>query len=474
MNKPKVIFTFLLLGAALAACASESPSSTPTISPTRPAAGTFAPTGLPRLTRTPTAQATPTPAPARPPADLDELDGLTIQFWYVWENAYTEDVYRTLAEAYSEINPYGLTIEAAALGSYTILDEAVRAAIRDGGLPDVASGYPYQYLTWQAQGDVLMDLTPYASDAEVGLEEGFLDGLYPGLAERDIFEGQRLGFPAPQTATLMFYNQSWGQELGFTNPPATSEAFRQQTCAAAEANNDLTGGWLINTRPGAAFGWVRAFGAQIEAEGEYSFETPELGAAFTFLQELKAEGCAWRPRAGFPSERFAEREGLVYTAPVGMIPEIQTAFELAENPDAWVPLPFPATEGEQALPVDGPAYVLVKSTPAEQLAGWLFLEYLLQPENQARLAESSGRFPASRSAVELVNRKALPEQWFAAAELLELSEAPPARISWGTVQLALADAANELFRDSFSLDLLGELSAELQSTAEELAGESGE
>ena len=90
-------------------------------------------------------------------------------------------------------------------------------------------------------------------------------------------------------------------ELGFTNPPATADEFRQQACAAnaffrkdADPQNDGYGGWIVDTD--SANDLLLDAGLRrgvLDGNGSYGFQTDPNLAALEFLKTLYDDNCAW-------------------------------------------------------------------------------------------------------------------------------------------------------------------------------------
>ena len=66
----------------------------------------------------------------------------------------------------------------------------------------------------------------------------------------------------------------------------------------------------------------------------------------------------------------------------------------ADNADTWTVLGFPGPD-QTGVVIYGSSYVVLKSTPQQQLASWLFVRWLLSPENQMKWVEVTGLFPLS-------------------------------------------------------------------------------
>jgi multiple sugar transport system substrate-binding protein/sn-glycerol 3-phosphate transport system substrate-binding protein len=325
---------------------------------------------------------------------------------------------------------------------------------------------------------LIVDLNEYVNDPTWGLTAEEQADFYPVFWEQDVLGGKRLGIPAERSAQVLYYNQTWAEELGFDEPPTTPEEFNRQACAASEANrqddlpdNDLTGGWMVTTEYAAMTGWMYAFGGEITPPGGsgYRFDTPEIEETFQFLRSLFDQGCAWIPESDPPETEFADRSGLFTAGSVAGIPHQSQVFERAENRDEWTVLPFPSPQEKPAISVYGPSFEILKSQPERQLAAWVLLKWLTLPENQAQLVQASGSFPVRRSTQEHLDSYAgRYPQWAAAQALIQYAHPEPAFQSWSTVRWAVSDASTQLFRYYFTIDQVSSLIKLLDETAKEL------
>ncbi|MEJ2601183.1 MAG: extracellular solute-binding protein, partial [Anaerolineales bacterium] len=254
-----------------------------------------------------------------------------------------------------------------------------------------------------------------------------LAALYPVFMESGQAGVERLGFPALRTAQVLYYNQGWARQLGFDRPPATPDEFHNQACAAQQANlrdsqsdNDHTGGWFVSTEYPALLGWMAAYGAQVYPAGDgYQFDTPQVAQAFRFLRGLYDDGCAWLSDQQTPESDFAARRALFASGSLDSIPEVAGALDLANNADQWSVLPFPSPQGQPAIDVYGPDYVVLAKQPAKALGAWLFIRWMTDPHNQARFAQASNSLPLSRDAlVEAQDLAGSYPAWLAALKLI--------------------------------------------------------
>ncbi len=379
-------------------------------------------------TSTPGAIATKTPGATNTPVvesrlgvQAEALNGLTVDVWHAWYGV-PSSLFESQVEEFNSTNPWGILVQAKSFQNYTELYEQASAAVNGPDRPDVVVGLPEYAVEWNAQ-EAVLDLTPYVSDPLYGLSNAEIADFPSVFLKQDQFGDVRLAMPAQRTARLLLYNQSWANELGFEAPPATSTEFQEQACKAnqamhsdADPQNDGQGGWLIDTQPMTGLAWLLAFGGGAQEENNFRFLTPENIQATRFIKGLEEDGCAWKTQNITPLSKFVDRSALFATASLEDLPDLARAFASAGSTDKWTVLPFPGPAGS-ALVVYGSSYILFNSDDPDQLAAWLFVRWLLSPENQADWVNSVGYFPLQASTMSLLADYAAGHpQWAEAVE----------------------------------------------------------
>jgi multiple sugar transport system substrate-binding protein len=433
---PLVIVAALVLGA----CSPEitlltrQPESSPTAeSPSGPVAATPSPT------RTPS----PSPTPGLR-LSTDIVKGLEAEAWVSGD----VPLFAQLAADFSGSNPWGVKISVVSHPNLNILSEAVEKSMGTDSQPDLVLALPEQLLGWQ---ESLTDLALYASNADFGVAR---DDIPRAFWEQSNLEGVQYGLPALRSGRYLFYNVTWARELGFNDLPQTWDEFREQSCAAnatwktdADPTNDGFGGLALDVVSNwqTPYAWMRAGGGDVLAEGAYTFAAEKNVTALEKLVDLRAEGCAWLPSTLTNYEHLAARKALFVSGGLGDLNDQRAAFSAVVSADAWTVIAFP---GETpVVPVYGLDVAVLKSDDAHQLASWLFVQWLLKPENQARWARATGLFPVSNAALDLLKSDyAANVQKGAAAKLLTQAVGYPQSGHWGLANKVLADGFLYLFR----------------------------
>lgn len=423
-----------------------------------------------------TRSADPTPRQGVAPAILKEdLKGLSVQVWYPWFGVEAS-LFESMVQAFNQTNEWGISVHATSQNSYTHLYDSITASLPTGERPQLAVGLPEYALAWDAGGYVA-DLTDYVDDAQYGLTSQDVSDFPAVFWSQDAIARRRLGIPAERSARLILYNRTWAQELGFSAAPRTASEFRDQACRAhqstladSDKTNDGQGGWLVDTNPMTFLSWIMAFGGGVLDGNGYSFLTPKNLAALTFVKQLYDDGCAWtaQPAADVPAA-FARREALFATAGLEDLSDYARSMGSANNADEWTVLDFPGP-AQAGLVIYGSSYIVLKSTREEQLASWLFIRWLLSPENQRKWVEATDLFPLRTSSLALLAdyTKGHP-QWSAAVDLLPQAQIQPQLASWREVRVMIGDGFDAMFRSNTPSGRVAEILAIMGTAAADLS-----
>lgn len=490
----------------------EKPVSTAdTATPAPVQSRTPGPSPRPTLASSQTAALTPTAprtTPKTTPASTlgvqgADLRGLTISFWHPWQGK-EGDVLQWIVDEFNRTNAWDIHVKVTTFDGFESLAQAVEtAAVETGqaaeGLPDLLVGYQDAALRLDRGGKALVDLNAYVQDPVWGFSQEEQQDFYSAIWQQDLVTDpaakkagaqKRLGIPFERSALVMFYNQTWAEELGYDQPPGKPADFRTQACQAAKAyaqqanvSRDGTGGWMLaalpSTTPGheiilqpsLVLGWMHAFGGQfLRPDGKgYQFNTQETGQALLFLKGLQRDGCAWITSSASPYDEFASRRALLYIGSTSELPAMRAAFAVAQNKDQWSVLPFPSVNSQPAALVYGPSLLIPKTMDSAQLAAWTLLQWLVYPPNQAKWAAASASLPTRLSTLGYIESAApWDTHWAEASALLPKARTEPAEATWGSVRWMLGDALAQLLTPGFTTDQVPALLESMDKLAEEI------
>ncbi len=406
-------------------------------------------TPSPGVTEVAPVETTPVPAVSTLDVDPNNLRGTQINVWHPWFGTEASLFESQVAKFNSE-NEWGIVVNAQGKGNYSELFSQTSTALEDRSNPQVIVALPEQIFSWD---DKVVDLNTYVNDPVYGLSADDILDFTPVVWDQESRDGKRFGVPAERTARFLLYNLTWARELGFTTPPATSADFEKQSCAAhralgsdADPDNNALGGWIIDTNPMTPLSWMLAFGGGAQEENGYRFLTPGNIAAFKFVKNLQTKGCAWVPSPDLPVyDRFAARQALFATASLDELPNQARAFLASGSQDEWTLLPFPGEE-QTAFALYGSSFAVLDTDDVNRLASWLFIRWMLSPENQASWVKSTDLFPLRTSTMNLlVDYAAGHPQWAEAVKMLPEGKRSPQLASWRVVRTMLGDGFRDMF-----------------------------
>jgi multiple sugar transport system substrate-binding protein/sn-glycerol 3-phosphate transport system substrate-binding protein len=456
--------TPLLLSAALAVSAC-------TAVPTAPAAE--APAAEAPAAEAPAAEA---PAAEGAYAGVDP-SSQTVVWWHQHSGSREEGLLELIAE-FNATNEYEITVEAQNQGGYDEIRDKVNSSIAAGELPAaLLVGYQNDQSFYQLN-DTLVDLNLLMNDPAWGMSAEEIADFYPAFLEQSVnplFDGQRLGFPPNRSMEVIFYNQSWLEELGFSGPPTTPAEFQEMACAGAAANGDGTGGYILRDDASAVASWTFAFGGDVLTEEgtRYLYNSPATVEAMTFLKGLYDAGCAYFFTEGYPNPQFAARKALFAQGSTSGIPfyggDLATvAAEQGREPDAWGVAAIPHTTEQPVQNIYGGDVMIAKTTPEQEVAAWLFVKWFTSPEIQARWTGISGYFPTRASTADSFSEVQLGNaQYLQGVALLPFSTYEPQLISYTAVRDAATTAFNEIMQGAdiqSTLDTLTTFANEQEET----------
>ena len=498
MSKSKLtLIVLLILALMLVACGGGT--ATPTEAPVATEAPMEEPTEAPMEEPTEAPMEEPTEAPMEEPIDevmepcapttdgsLAGVDprGQTITWWHNHSGSREEGL-AGVVQAFNDTNECGITLIAENQGSYNDIRDKVNSSLNAGELPAaLVVGYQNDQAFYQLNNG-LADLNPYVDDAHWGLtadeKADFFQSFF-NQSVHPVFNNERLGFPPNRSMEVLFYNQTWLEELGFSGPPTTPDEFRDMACAAAAANGDGTGGYILRDDASAVAAWAFAFGGNVlTADGtSYDYSNDAVVQSMTFLKQLYDDGCAYFFTEGFPNPQLAARKAIFTQGSTSGAPFYQSDIETAaadagRDPDVWGVAAIPHTTPDPVLNVYGGDVMITANKPEQELAAWIFIKYFTSPEVQAQWDQISGYFPTRASTeqylADYIANISYGKQYQQGLDLLPYGVYEPQLISYQGVRDAAQAAFNAIMQGADIQETLDQLTSDANDLQAELMSE---
>jgi multiple sugar transport system substrate-binding protein/sn-glycerol 3-phosphate transport system substrate-binding protein len=287
------------------------------------------------------------------------------------------------------------------VGDTQSLYRQITTGLASDKIPNLVSTEPSITAAYALQ-EAIVPMSPYLESREWGLTRAEQNDFFPSALSTERAaqqEDELFSVPMCRSLQLLYYNVDWLKELGYEDPPATWEGFREMACAASQPAEGLYGFEL--GMQSALFTDLLATQAvsPLSSSGErYTLGGEQGRAALQFLQTLVADGCATWETEVATSLNFAAGQVLFAIDSTALIPAYATLVEQGANFDWHVSLLPQATE-EPVVGVGGPSLAILRTTPEEQLAAWLFVRWMLEPQQQARWTQEAACFPVRETAL---------------------------------------------------------------------------
>jgi len=363
----------------------------------------------------PTEQPMPTSVPVDYDVELygnlENLDpsGQMIIYWHQHTNS-REELLLSMIDEFNLTNEWNITAFAESQGGYDSLHQRITDGIQDNQLPSIAVAYQYRTATYAAQG-ALVALDPYVDSERWGYTEEELDDFFPVALSAGIlpqFEA-RFGWPSHRSMEVLYYNKDWLAELGYIGPPETWVEFAEMACAAPEqpfsGATDPTPGYgyvySVNASRLATFIFSRGGNMVNESGAGYVFNGPAGLEALTLWQDLVERGCAVEQTRRYGDQDFGASRSLFTIDSIVRLPDYKQAVSEGAGFE-WSVAPPPHTTAEPRMNIYGASQSIFQTTPEQQLAAWLFIKWMSEPEQQAMWASSTGYFPTRQAAANLL------------------------------------------------------------------------
>jgi multiple sugar transport system substrate-binding protein len=360
------------------------------------------------------------PAPSGSLAGVNPA-GQTVVYWH----QHTGDRVAVLdaqVARFNAGNPWGITVEATNQGNYTDIYRKMLAGIVSGALPNLVVAFQGQAATYQLEG-ALLDVRRFVDDPQWGYSSAELADFFPGVLDQDRSPqfNQQLGFPLSRSMEMLYVNLDALRALGYVEPPTRWSEFQEMACAWSRSGEGRVG-FTLHTDDSFLAAAVFALGGDIfdYAQDAYTYDSPAAVYVLELLQDMLVDGCVNRVTES-NSDRydFARQVNLFYFGSSAAAPFVEAAVREAGVGDfewtvAAVPYADLGAEGPTQK-LNGASVSILRAAPESELATWLFVRWLAEPEQQAEWAAASGFFPVRASAAEVLAETLAANPRYAAA-----------------------------------------------------------
>ncbi len=403
----------------------------------------------PPLARSPTPPPTvlPTvePTPTTPGIETLDPTGIEVHLWHSMTGD-REAALWAIADQFEQTNAYDIQVR---VEFHHALHKETLAAIAAGTPPDLIVA-PCEQIIEYASLDAVVSLGQYMESSEYGLTALEKSDIWPAVLGGGCIPdpaGQSLGLLFDSQMVVMFYNAEWLEQLEAEAPPRTWDEFRI-LCNAARDTNSRTWGYAAEVDGSILVNWILGLGGTLDDPdtGQVMLDSSEAMASLSVLQDLLRDECAYC--VSEPGSNLDDFSSQTVLFTFGTTARLRDYVGQTRNEDGftfeWDIAAVPHLTEAPVVGVQGSMLSILRTTPQQQLAAWLFLKWLLQPRSDAQWVVASGALPMLRSTKYMSQVQTYIDehpQYATACELQAYAQAEPALPHWGSIRSLLDTAA---------------------------------
>ncbi|MCK9471231.1 MAG: extracellular solute-binding protein [Bacilli bacterium] len=381
--------------------------------------------------------------------NIADIENLETNITFKVRQGVISDALVDLVDEFQKEYPYIKVKVATVSGNYDLLRSSTILDINSknkDNIPDLIIGYPDHFAEYYG-GSNLVNLQYFIDDPDVGMDEAemadFIQAYLPeNRGFNASFPNDLYGLPFNKSTEVMVYNKTAFEALfGENYLDKVPSTWEEMKTVGAEIVTKVKAGELDNTfidtydpdtkvttymkisdylsNPEnvqfVPFGYdssdngfitlTRQFGAKYTEresvlKGYIYFDNAEARSAMTYFQNMRNDGLFATAAvfgAQYNSDALKAIQVLMTVgSSAGVGYNASTKYELG-----FAPIPYYNEDAKYVIQQGTNIGMLSHNTDEEKLASWLFIKFLMRPENTAQFAMATGGYlPVKESAYE--------------------------------------------------------------------------
>lgn len=311
-----------------------------------------------------------------------------IEFWHGLSGKLEKEL-QTITDQFNNEQP-NIKVNLVNQGSYADLNKKLTTASESKKLPALSMSYPQDIFKYASE-DLVVNLTPYIENKEVGLD--IKQYVEPFVKEGQL-DGAQLALPFNKSTEVLTYNKTELDGLGKKVPTTWEETFD-----VAKAYYDKTGkpGFGIDAPQTLFVTILKDSGVNNwkNEDGTFNFNNPQVAQWVTKFQQGKEEG--WLRLAGedkYLSTPFGNGDLLMY---VGSNAGLSFVDSAVNGKFEWATAPYP----NKTVIQQGPSiFAFSTTTPEQQYASYEYIKYVTSTPVTTKWAMDTGYLPVTKEAMD--------------------------------------------------------------------------
>jgi len=239
----------------------------------------------------------------------------------------------------------------------------------------------------------------------------------------------------------MYTNMDVLRSIGFEQPAATWDEFLNHCRAAVSAGRQC---YALSIDASTFDAIVYSYGGGLvnDQGNKVRFDEPPVAKTLQLYETLAKEKLAYQIQGTDDQNDLLSGKALYMIRSSTSLPRLAAGF--ADNSRWNVSIIPQGTADKKKTVLFGANISIMKSTPEKELAAWMFIKYLSQPDVTARwgLDPANGYFPVRQSAIdkpEAVQYLSENPHFRDAFEVARIAEVEPSVRGWQEVRQIVQD-----------------------------------
>lgn len=383
-------------------------------------------------------------------------DGQEVVLWHAYTGAYQTALLSQIDE-FNAANPWHIIVVPEYHGDNAQLTRELKTAVANGSTPDLTILPPAD--AWPL-GNAVVRLQAYVDNPTYGLSADDLADMFGAMLDttRDPKRGTLIGFPLGGEGVVLAVNSDRLAAHNYLLPPNSWPLF-SEVCQKTtfdkfgidatqepqfDANNIIQYGLGFNPRADFATAWMVSRGGSLLSDDglQTTFNSDEGVKTLQTLQQTASSNCFYLTTDADEINDFARGKVAMIFVLTTQLPDVFKAVQ-ARGGFRWSVSPVPYGKRDPSLTISGPSWVMLHSSPAKQLAAWLFVKWFSDTAQTVSWSQQTGLLPLRKSAAAgLADELASNTGLKVAFDLLAVAKAQPDIPAWGSIAELLVHAVN--------------------------------
>jgi len=327
---------------------------------------------------------------------------VSISFMSIMDSGSQKTTLVALTNAFEKANP-DITVNLEYQTSYGNLLAKETAGVSAHNAPTLGQVYESWAATF-ANSDAILPVSQYAGSASPAGLSAFYTGVQNDLKLPD---GKLWMWPFNKSVQVIYYNENLLKAKGLTAPTTWDQFATDAKAVSGKGVTAITvdpgstaspaGGQTMFEALAAAYGTP-----DIAPDGTPQINSPAAIKALTYMATLKSEG-ALAVGTDYPGETALGAQKGVFdlSSAAGYYYENQAVGN--KFPMGTEVLPTGPTGAPTNIMTGTNVAMFADASPAQQSAGWKYMQFLASASSQAQWSEQTGYLPVTSAALPLMS-----------------------------------------------------------------------